>query len=69
MESCITLTFCECSENHVGMEKNGSLSEKGYSSLDLDNIVEKLGDDNTIGLERYNLIDYLKKDDYLGKKP
>ena len=69
MESCITLTFFECSENHVGMVKNGTLSKKGYSSLDLDNVIEKLISENPIKLERYNLVDYLKKDDYIGKKP
>lgn len=31
MDSCITLTFCECSENHVGMEQNGNIAATGYS--------------------------------------
>lgn len=67
MESCITLTFCECSENHVGMEKNGKLSSVGYSADDLDSVIDKLN--GKFNIERYNLLDYLKKDDYVGKIP
>ena len=36
--SCITITFGDCSENHVGMEKIGDISDIGYTSKDLDNI-------------------------------
>lgn len=31
MTSTITLTFCECAENHVGMEKIGTVADTGYS--------------------------------------
>lgn len=31
----ITLTFGDCMENHVGMQKVGTLSENGYSLVDL----------------------------------
>jgi len=33
--STITLTFCDVSENHVGMEKIGKLADKGYSIKEL----------------------------------
>ena len=36
--TCITITFGDCSENHIGMKKNGSISEIGYTSNDLDMI-------------------------------
>lgn len=67
MNSCITLTFCECSENHVGMSKNGIKSNNGYSSNDLDFVTHKLS--NSHNIERYNLLDYLNKDDYNDLKP
>ena len=31
-----TLTFCDVSENHNGMDKNGILSNKGFSKLELE---------------------------------
>ena len=67
MNSCITLTFCECSENHVGMSKNGIKSINGYSYNDLDNISQQLLDNYDI--ERYNLLYYLNQDDYNDLKP
>ena len=33
--ACITLTFGDCAENHVGMEKLGSLADEGFSLKDL----------------------------------
>ena len=36
--SCITVTFGDCSENHVGMDKNGTISNLGYSGDDLDKV-------------------------------
>ena len=27
----ITMTYCECSENHVGMEKNGNMAKEGFT--------------------------------------
>ena len=32
----ITLTYCDVSENHNGMKKNGVLSNKGFSKLELE---------------------------------
>jgi alkylated DNA repair dioxygenase AlkB len=43
--STITLTFCDVAENHVGMEKIGTLSDRGFSLKDLENIKEKIGGD------------------------
>ena len=70
MNSCITLTFCECSENHVGMEKNGTLASQGYSSKDLDKVINYLQNETNFedNIERYNLVDYLGKT-YTGEKP
>lgn len=31
----ITITFCECAENHVGMEKIGANADCGYDLSDL----------------------------------
>ena len=36
--TCITITFGDCSENHVGMEQIGIISDNGYNSTDLDTI-------------------------------
>lgn len=36
-----TLTFCECAENHVGMEKIGQKSATGYSMNDLKHFESK----------------------------
>ena len=33
--TCITITFGDCSENNVGMEKIGNMSENGYTSNEL----------------------------------
>lgn len=72
MTSCITLTFCECSENHVGMEKNGKLASQGYCSETLDKVIQYLENDpdfdNINHIERYNLLDNLGKT-YIGKTP
>ncbi len=35
MNDSITLTFGDCMENHVGMQKIGTLSENGYSLVNL----------------------------------
>ena len=56
--SCITLTFCDCSENHVGMEQNGSKSSRGYSSSDLDKACAFFKDKGK-QIERINLNDYM----------
>ena len=43
--SAITLTFCDRAENHVGMEKIGTLSNSGYKLPLLENIdsIVKIG--------------------------
>ena len=33
---CITITFCDCSENHVGMEQIGDMSQEGYTKENFD---------------------------------
>jgi len=40
-KSIITITYCECSENHVGMEKNGLLATTGFSLEDLLNAMKE----------------------------
>lgn len=37
-----TLTFGDQSENHVGMQMNGKISDEGYSVFELENIKNKL---------------------------
>ena len=63
--SCITITFGDCSENHVGMQKNGKLSDKGYNSEDLDKI-SKIFEEKEI--ERINLVTFLENENYNGEK-
>jgi hypothetical protein len=41
MDKSATLTFCDVSENHVGMEKIGRLATHGISIAQLDNIENK----------------------------
>jgi len=64
--SCITITFGDCSENHAGMEKNGNISEIGYTRDDLD-IISKYF--STKEIERIDLTSYLGNENYIGKKP
>ena len=35
-----TITFCECGENHVGMEQIGEKAENGYSREKLEELHE-----------------------------
>lgn len=35
IKETITITFCDCAENHVGMQQLGKLSKKGFSLDDL----------------------------------
>lgn len=37
----ITITFCECSENHIGMEQNGSKQQTGFTELELTHACER----------------------------
>ena len=64
--TCITITFGDCSENHVGMEKIGNISEVGYNSNDLDTISTYF---NGKQIERIDLTDYLGVSQYVGEKP
>jgi len=64
--SCITITFGDCSENHVGMEQIGTISEKGYTSEDLDMISNHFSDKV---IERIDLTTYLGDETYVGEKP
>ncbi len=34
-KTVITMTFCECSENHYGMEMNGNIAEEGFIKDDI----------------------------------
>lgn len=63
--SCITITFGDCSENHVGMEKIGKISKTGYKNSDLDIISNYFSDKD---VERIDLREYLDEN-YFGKKP
>jgi hypothetical protein len=64
--SCITITFGDCSENHVGMDKNGTISDSGYSSDDLDKVSKYF---SKKVVERIDLTSYLGNENYVGKKP
>ena len=60
---CVTLTFCDCAENHVGMEQIGTKSKKGYSLEDL-NSAEAFFISKGKKVERINLNNYIHiKDD------
>jgi hypothetical protein len=63
---CITITFGDCSENHVGMEKIGDISDIGYTSKDLDKISNYFYDKE---IDRIDLTTYLGNNKYIGKKP
>lgn len=63
---CITITFGDCSENHVGMQKNGQISKNGYATKDLDTISSFFKDKE---IERINLLTLLGDVEYSGKIP
>ena len=63
--SCITITFGDCSENHVGMEQIGNMSDIGYTSDDLDIITKYFSGKE---IERIDLTSNLGNVDYNGKK-
>ncbi|QTF49059.1 hypothetical protein qu_164 [Acanthamoeba polyphaga mimivirus] len=44
IKETITITFCDCAENHVGMQQLGKLSKKGFSLDDLIKIKEWYSD-------------------------
>ncbi len=64
--TCITITFGDCSENHVGMEKNGYLALSGYDSADLDKIASNFQGKE---IERFDLTEYIIDEPYSGVKP
>jgi hypothetical protein len=64
--TCITITFGDCSENNVGMEKIGNMSENGYTSNEL-NIISSYFEEKEI--EKIDLTDYLGHNMYNGRKP
>lgn len=54
-DTIITITFCECSENHVGMEKNGKIAEEGFKKENLDQALKwALKNDLTVDLYTLN---------------
>jgi hypothetical protein len=64
---CITITFGDSSENHVGMVKNGTISDNGYNSNDLDKISNYFRKKE---IERIDLTQYLDDtNNYSGNKP
>jgi hypothetical protein len=52
MKGTITLTFCDCAENHVGMEQIGEKDINGFTIDDMDEIVSMYPDNEII---KYNL--------------
>lgn len=61
MESTLTLTLCECSENHVGMEKNGEKSKTGFNKDFIDKLVNAYNDKK---IERIDLTKHLNNSEY-----
>ena len=64
--ACITITFGDCSENNVGMEKIGTISDIGYTSKDLDIVSNYFSGKD---IERIDLTQYLGDENYSGDKP
>ena len=62
MNHTFTLTFCETAENHVGMQKIGSLAQRGFTCEELLNIKKNLE-------SKFNdiKIEYIKCNDFLDK--
>jgi len=64
-EKVITMTYCECSENHVGMEKNGVMAKKGFNFEELSQAktkADKLGLKTDL-YELHNLIEDSKEEE------
>ncbi len=55
-KACLTITLCECSENHIGMEKNGNIAKSGYNKTHLDKLMNYYKNKK---IERINLRDLL----------
>lgn len=64
--TCITVTFCDCSENHHGMEKNGNVCIKGYNNYDLDKISNNFSQKQ---IERIDLSLYINDVNFKDTKP
>jgi hypothetical protein len=54
--SCITLTFAECGENHVGMEQIGVRGEKGFSFEDMERMQRAFPDKQTELIRLHDLM-------------
>lgn len=54
-----TITFCESSENHVGMEKNGSIAPEGFTYNDL-KTAQNWAKEHNLKSDLYSLHDALK---------
>lgn len=61
-ESCITITFGDVAENHVGMEKIGDESDKGFDLPDLRRM-ERYFNKWSCSTEIYNLKSLLKEEE------
>jgi hypothetical protein len=62
MESVITLTFGDCAENHVGMQKIGTQLDHGLSEKDMFTIRRNLRDKYLVKSYLYRLNDLLSDD-------
>jgi hypothetical protein len=58
---CITITFCDCSENHVGMEQIGDMSQEGYTKENFDTF-QTFWTEKGMVVERVNLNTLLNED-------
>lgn len=61
MKSTITLTFCDVSENHVGMAQQGQLASSGFNSADLKETKTKF-EEKGFKCELINLNDATEED-------
>lgn len=70
-ESTITITFGDCAENHVGMQKLGEIGKEGFSLEDLDTFAKffesKATQENKISTEVINL--GIEADDEIEQDP
>lgn len=57
----LTITFCECGENHIGNQKIGQVAKEGFTYTDLQNIKDDLAQ-YSIKCELTNLGDYLPQE-------
>lgn len=62
MTETITLTFCDCAENHVGMEQIGSKLNKGFSKEELKTIKKYFDNKDGCITKLYSLHNLLSED-------